>query len=519
MSVNITKEQSDVICQMDKHLRSILQNNTSKLWENTFIKKQIDKRNNKETFSLNDHIQAMVYSMLSSGTVWSRITKETDMEVASINSVDTIFYNYNPTELLRSSPEQLRDELKKIHCASQYTLKQMNALISVNIPKLQEYEKQYGLIDNYYHEFIQTDGTLISLVKALSDSASKDKMTQMEIPLVCEYLRNVGYDIPKPDRHIRRILGNEILSFSSSKIVPSFQTFEIISKLAKVLNKSVAEVDYILWSYCSTGYGEICTSSNPKCEVCVVKKYCNQFYKGKNINKTTNKYLIYAHYGIKERDSIPEIIFKSAKKSYLDFCRRVSFQNTLPTDNKFNYGRAVEELLSEMIPDLLKMNSQESFDKKHNEICESIIHIHGNVHRQTYGIAQRWLNLTLMNLVVVDSIQPIDMLPIIATRKYFHPPVDSYLLEAATTRTKNRFQHGLCLKYAPLKHNTPNNYQMDWYHAGETQPFEAWEYAEYIEFQNAVRNRLQDSTIGNIYIDTLDWAFNAYMEVSQARNR
>ena len=274
VNIEITQGQAEVIYKMDEHLRSMLQDDTDKLWENTFIKSQIDKRSMDGTFSLSDHIRAMVYSMLSSGTVWNRILRDTDAETAYINPVDKIFCNYNPVELILCSPEQLRDELKKIHCASQYTLKQMNALITVNIPKLLTLEKEYGTIDNYYNEFIQSDKTLVTLAKTLSDTTSKDKMVQMDIALVCEYLRNVGYDIPKPDRHIRRILGCENLSFSRSKIVPPFQTFEIISKLAKLLNKSVAEVDYILWSYCATGYGEICTSQNPKCESCVVKKYC-----------------------------------------------------------------------------------------------------------------------------------------------------------------------------------------------------------------------------------------------------
>lgn len=61
----IKKGQADVICRMDEYLRSILP--SDKLWENTYIKRQIDKRNGKGSFSINDHIRAMVYSMLSGG--------------------------------------------------------------------------------------------------------------------------------------------------------------------------------------------------------------------------------------------------------------------------------------------------------------------------------------------------------------------------------------------------------------------------------------------------------------------
>lgn len=234
-----------------------------------------------------------------------------------------------------------------------------------------------------------------------------------------------------------------------------------------------------------------------------------------------NKYLLYSHYGIKENDTSPKIILRAAKKSYLDFCRRVSFQNRVPLENRDTFQRNVENLLSDMIPSLLddvrsENGSQKLFDIKHNEICEAILHVYDCVGGQSYGIAQRWLNLTLMNLVVIDSNLKNGFLPIMDTRKFFHVPVDQYLLEAATSRYKDRFQHGLNLKYAPLKHNRPDNYQMDWYCPGKTQPFEYWEYPEYIEFQTAVRSKLKEFPMNQNYIDLLDWAFNAFMEASQA---
>lgn len=273
----ISQGKAQIIYAMEQQLRNnLLHNDTNKLWENTYIKRQIDKRKENGSFSVNDHIRAMVYSMLSSGVAWNRIAESADIATGHIRAVDEIFCDYSPQQLLKCTPEQLRDSLKEIHCASQYTFKQMNALISVNIPKLLMIEQEYGMIDSYYDTFIQKDKTLITLVKTLSDVASKDKMIQMGVALVCEYLRNVGYDIPKPDRHIRRLLANGTLAFSSNKTATPFEVFDIISKIAVQLNKSVAEVDYILWSYCANGYGEICTVAKPKCDICVAKKYCEK---------------------------------------------------------------------------------------------------------------------------------------------------------------------------------------------------------------------------------------------------
>lgn len=91
--------------QMDRHLREeLLKKNggawEEKLWENIFIKRQIDRRNASDKFSLEDHIRAMVYSMISSNLSWDRIIKDIDPESKRIVSVDKIFCGYDVKKLL-----------------------------------------------------------------------------------------------------------------------------------------------------------------------------------------------------------------------------------------------------------------------------------------------------------------------------------------------------------------------------------------------------------------------------------
>lgn len=274
-----------VIEQMDLHLRTALLKeddgsvSKKKLWEYTYIRHQIDKRKSGDVFSINDHIRAMVYSMLSSGTSWKRLEEGIDIESGKIIPIDRIFCDYDVNQILQFKPEQLRDLLKEQHFASQYTVKQMQALLEVNIPKLMFICEQYHSIDEYYQTYIETDRSLKSLITTLSEIDSKNKLKQMDTALVCEYLRNVGYDVPKPDRHIRRILGRDILGCSDKEIVPVYEVFDIISAISTDMNKSSAEVDYILWSYCADGYGEICTKKNPKCSKCIASEKCE--YGGK----------------------------------------------------------------------------------------------------------------------------------------------------------------------------------------------------------------------------------------------
>lgn len=277
MTDKIAKEKANIILEMEQQLENeLLKEEPEKLWNESFIKYQIEKRKKGTTFAIEDHIRAMVYSMLSSGVSWDRIARDTDSETKCIRSVDEVFYHYDTEQLLKCTPEQLRDAIMNIHCGTQSTLKQMEALLSVNIPKLLKLKEEYEIIDNYYQKFIKKDNSLKTLITALSNLESKDKMEQMDIALVCEYLRNVGYDIPKPDRHICRILGGKYLAFSEKEKVPQYEAFDIVVKLAELTRKCSAEVDYILWSYCATGYGEVCTVKEPRCNVCKMVKYCEK---------------------------------------------------------------------------------------------------------------------------------------------------------------------------------------------------------------------------------------------------
>lgn len=265
--------------EMDKQLRNELFHNNGvlqekKLWESTHIKHQIDRRNNGESFSINDHIRAMVYSMLSSGIKWERVEKGIDIKTGRINPIDDIFHNYDVEYLLNCDSDKLANAIRDFGCSSQSTWKQMKALISKNITKLISLEQEYGNIDFFYQKFIDKDTTLKTLVKQLADPQSEDKLAEMAEALVAEYLKNVGYDIAKPDRHIRRILGSKILGCSECEEVPVYEAFDIVTEIAQEMNRSVAEVDYIIWSYCADGYGEICTVNKPKCDKCVASYGC-----------------------------------------------------------------------------------------------------------------------------------------------------------------------------------------------------------------------------------------------------
>lgn len=182
----------------------------TKLWEHSFIKKQIDRREYQENFTIEDHIRGMVYSMLSSGAKWDRVVDGIDDSTGKITPIDELFHNYNMEYILSSSSDFFTERIKEICGATQSTRKQMEALIKNNIPLLSKIENQYGSIDSCYKKYIAEDSTLKGLIEKLSSPESFFKMNQMGEALNAEYLRNVGLGITLEKKQSADSFGNKL---------------------------------------------------------------------------------------------------------------------------------------------------------------------------------------------------------------------------------------------------------------------------------------------------------------------
>lgn len=280
-----TKTVANSVLHMDKQMRESLflkngEPQVKKLWENTYIKKQLDRRKNGGTFTVSDHIRGMVYSMLTSGAAWNRLEPHIDTATGQITVIDEIFCQYDVTALQSADPIKLCEKVKAQKLGTQYLKNQTEALVKENIGKLLSIKEKYGSVDNFYQSLADKNDNLKTLVRELATAGKPYKLAQLGEALTAEYLKNVGYDIGKPDRHIRRILGSEYLGCSKHQDVPPYEAIDIIADIAKSLNKPAAEMDYILWAYCASGFGEVCTKKNPKCmELCIAKSFCH--YKDK----------------------------------------------------------------------------------------------------------------------------------------------------------------------------------------------------------------------------------------------
>ena len=213
-------------------------------------------------FSTEEHLQGMIYSLLSAQTVWANIER-------NFSRIDKLFFNYDKEQIKEHDADFFINGLKRLGCGSRLTNAQMKVLHQ-NIATVEKIIKEYGSMDAFLTSKPQRE-----IVKLLSDSGSKYKIKQMGPALAWEYLRNVGVDGAKPDVHMKRILGCERLGISRKAEASDDEVLDAIEDLSKQTGFWMAEIDYLFWAYCATGKGEICTA-NPRCSKCVIRDYCNK---------------------------------------------------------------------------------------------------------------------------------------------------------------------------------------------------------------------------------------------------
>lgn len=225
------------------------------------ILEAVNARKKGKAFSFEEHLRGFIYAQLSALVSWKKI-KDNQLRL------DEIFCNFDRLQLKEKSAEDLINEITAIKCHNPYTTKNQMRSLKDNIETFEKIEQEYGSLEKFI-----THSAPSNIIKLLADNNSTYKLKYAGVALVCEYLRNVGIDIIKPDVHIKRIASAERLNLVTAK--NDYKIIDEFQKLAHKIGISQVKMDYLLWNYCSKGYGEVCTAT-PKCNECVIRKYCKE---------------------------------------------------------------------------------------------------------------------------------------------------------------------------------------------------------------------------------------------------
>ena len=250
----------------------------------SYIEGKIKKRNAGYKFSIDDYVEAMIYSMLSSATVWQNI-------VDSKKEIEDIFRHFSAADMRTTDSDEMFNKLRnKTKCCGQSTNKQIRVLKD-NISVFDNIADKYGTIDKYIvttlSEKVGSEGK-VELIRDFATDGSEFKLKQMGIPLVCEFLRNVGINTVKPDRHICRIVRSSYLNILSPNLTERLDRkkdlngqdqLDILVELEEYAKASGVEpyvLDGLLWDYCASGRDNagVCEKKSHKCNECVLRDVC-----------------------------------------------------------------------------------------------------------------------------------------------------------------------------------------------------------------------------------------------------
>ena len=228
-------------------------------FDDTLVR-QIAERKAGRSWSLSEHVQALIYAQLTNQTKWSRIAPH-------LKEIDGLFFQYEPEKLKSVPGSFFAQGLFHLKCGNISTSRQMDALAN-NIRVFEQIEKEFGSVDS----FLLTRSA-DEAVRALSESGSQYKMAMLGEALAWEYVRNVGIDGAKPDAHIRRFLGSERMGASEKEEATVEEALQQIDRLSEETGLFKATIDALIWNFCADGYGEICTKT-PHCERCPIRELC-----------------------------------------------------------------------------------------------------------------------------------------------------------------------------------------------------------------------------------------------------
>jgi hypothetical protein len=209
----------------------------------------------------------------------------------------------------------------------------------------------------------------------------------------------------------------------------------------------------------------------------------------------------------------------ASNKAYLDMNRTMTFKEEIPKNNSDEEKRIKKQRATwvEDCTNIIRSNFnavQKDFNTWHADTCDQIIKYYDKdklVLRNgtkrtntpaelTYGQAQKWVNMTLKYLWLLNRLNLIND-PNISTfikkhEKSFHVPLDSYILKYVARRDKSKKE-----PFSPKNKNALNrnvNFNTDWESFKST--WSAIEDADkYYNYQSKLASAIEDN------ISPLEW--------------
>ncbi len=221
------------------------------------------KRREGDSFSDDEVFEAILKSMLSNSTDWSRVERVS-------RELPGLFSNFALSDYAKKDAtyvsEVLIPRLSELKVGSNTLRNDLKRLVTA-AKTLLDYSTAHGAADMYFDSAIsKANGDLILATALLGTEGSGFKIKGMGIPLAAEAMKNLGYEVAKPDRHICRAAACwEMVSFRDETWKTAGKTqaprnvrrtefidaMRAMEALASAVSLQPSYVDQAVWLLCA----------------------------------------------------------------------------------------------------------------------------------------------------------------------------------------------------------------------------------------------------------------------------
>ena len=203
-------------------------------------------------------------------------------------------------------------------------------------------------------------------------------------------------------------------------------------------------------------------------------------------NKNLTNFLLYSYFGLTEDSTKEEKILAAVNRAYIDTASHVLH---IPNGNEAFREKGTGEIIK-AIEEYDK--SEQTFSKWHETICNTLTDRKFNV---TYGIAQKWVNMTMKYLWLLDE------LPEGVKSEDLHIPIDRYIIDALWEYD--------CIELPIKKGNRSYLYKNP---SDYVAPWSEWNnYKSY----NALQEQAKSVIINKFNISPIEWESKAWIKVAK----
>ena len=167
--------------------------------------RSVEKREAGGAWGNDELFEALVRSILSANTDWAKVQR-------ILPQLSALFHGFSLDWYSDLQPSEINQTLipwfKQRKAGSQSLGASLRHLIEC-AKQLRKYCERYGSIESYLAQLsAQHNADPKAVAATLGEQASPAKLPGLGVALAAEFLKNIGYDISKPDRHINRAVGS-----------------------------------------------------------------------------------------------------------------------------------------------------------------------------------------------------------------------------------------------------------------------------------------------------------------------